>query len=293
MSKLCLYMGSAKNILFRILIFVILISNSLTCSTKEIAITIDDLPFVGIPKNTSYHSEGLIVVQNIIKSLHSHQITATGFVVGKQVNKNTLPALQAFINAGHNIGNHSWTHADYNKISIEQFEKETQRTHKLIKHWIKKPFYYRFPYLREGLSIETKQRATEVLSSLDYQNTPVSIDNDEWKFNSEYINALEKGEHKNAQKIAQEYIQHMKERTLFFQQLAKKKLGRDVKHILLLHMNKINADQLHNLLTWYSDNNWNFVTVEEALTDPLYSTPDSYIGERGLSKIERIIALEK
>lgn len=55
----------------------------------------------------------------------------------------------------------------------------------------------------------------------------------------------------------------------FFQDLSQRAPGRDVPHILLLHMNRINADHLGTLLDWYASEGWTFITVAEALKDPL------------------------
>lgn len=60
-------------------------------------------------------------------------------------------------------------------------------------------------------------------------------------------------------------------------------------YILLLHVNEINADHLGDLLDWYAAQGWTFVTVEEALADPLHAMPDLYAGPRGLLQIERVI----
>jgi hypothetical protein len=81
----------------------------------------------------------------------------------------------------------------------------------------------------------------------------------------------------------------MQERTAHFQALANTALGRDVNHILLVHINKINADHLDRLLDWYVSEDWVFISVKEALTDELYSAPDLYVGARGLSQIERVM----
>ncbi len=149
--------------------------------------------------------------------------------------------------------------------------------------------YYRFPYLREGATVEARTAADTVLTSLGYQNVPVSINNDDWLFNAQYLEALKAEDIELADRIAREYLTHMKERTAHFQNLAKNNFGRDVKHILLLHMNRINADHLDKLLDWYDDEGWSFTTLQEALTDPLYSTHERYEGERGLSQIERVL----
>lgn len=81
----------------------------------------------------------------------------------------------------------------------------------------------------------------------------------------------------------------MQERTAYFQSLALDELGGDVDHVLLIHLNKINADHLSTLLDWYASEGWTFITVGEALSDPVFSRPDLYEGPRGLSQIERVL----
>ena len=253
----------------------------------EIAITLDDLPYV-MPSRTS-PEEGLATVEAINQALAHHGITATGFAVGQQVNRDSLPALQAFAQAGHTIGNHSWSHPDYGTLTADEFRTETRRTHETLAPWLGTDPLYRFPFLREGETEETKDVATAILAEFGYRNVPVTIDNDEWQFNRDYMDATAAGDDAAARQIGADYIAHMQDRTLHFQTLAQTALGRDVKHILLLHMNRINADYLDDLLAWYSAEGWDFITVEQAMTDPLYTAPDIYAGARGLSQIERIM----
>lgn len=260
---------------------------SVTTQPSRIAITVDDLPYVTYGKATP--AQGLRFATSINTALRAHQITATGFVIGGQINAKSRPALQAFADGGHTIGNHSWSHPDYNTLTVTQFEEETRRTDEVLSDWIKGPRYYRFPYLKEGASEAAKTAATDVLTRMGYQNVPATIDNDEWKYNADYVDALANGNADAAQDIARAYIAHMQERTAFFQKLAQSQLGDDVDHILLIHLNRINADHLTTLLDWYAVQGWRFITVTEALAHPLFEQPDIYTGPRGLSQIERVI----
>lgn len=260
---------------------------AMPATAQEIAITLDDLPYV-MPSRTS-PEQGLGYVQHINAALAQHDITATGFAVGQMINARSRPALQAFKDAGHTVGNHSWSHLDYGTLTLDAFRAETRRTDAVLAPWIDGARYYRFPYLKEGESEAAKAAATAVLAGLGYQNVPVTIDNDEWRFNADYLDAIDAGDKAAADQIADAYLAHMKERTAHFQTLAQTALGRDVRHILLLHMNRINADHLGRLLDWYDAEGWRFITVAEAMTDPVFSAPDLYAGPRGLSQIERVM----
>ncbi|WP_299971771.1 polysaccharide deacetylase family protein [uncultured Roseobacter sp.] len=254
---------------------------------SRVAITIDDLPYV-MPSKTS-PEEGLRYTTQIIAALQEHGIVATGFAVGQQINPQSIPALQAFADAGHTIGNHSWSHPDYGTLTRDEFHDETRWTDEILQQWIDGPRYYRFPFLREGETEAAKTAATRVLEELGYQNVPVTIDNDEWQFNADYLAALEDGDEAAAATIARNYVAHMQIRTAFFQSLAIDELGGDVDHVLLVHLNRINADHLGTLLEWYDAQGWTFISVDEAITHPVFSRPDPYAGPRGLSQIERVL----
>src|SRR6516162_7800305 len=53
------------------------------------------------------------------------------------------------------------------------------------------------------------------------------------------------------------------------------------KEILLLHANQLEADHIGELLELMRKRGYRFVTLEEALADPAYSLPDTYVGEDG------------
>jgi peptidoglycan/xylan/chitin deacetylase (PgdA/CDA1 family) len=97
---------------------------------SKIAITIDDLPYVMFSRTTP--QEGLGYVQRINETLLDHKIVATGFAVGQQVTDETTPALQAFSDAGHAVGNHSWSHPDYGTLTSEQFRTQTLQTDRVL-----------------------------------------------------------------------------------------------------------------------------------------------------------------
>lgn len=258
-------------------------------NANEIAITIDDLPYV-LPSQTS-GPQGLKIVQSINAALKEHGISAVGFAVGQQINRTSRPALEAFVDAGHKIGNHTWSHPDYGTLTKRQFRKEVRTTEKILRDWIVGPKYFRFPYLREGESQQAKQAAEDVLAEFNYLNVPVTIDNDEWQYNADYMQALANQDTVGAKQIGKRYLAHMKERSMHFQKLAEDGLGEDVPHILLIHMNQINADYLGELLDWYAYTGWTFITVAQAMSDPFYSLPDLYAGPRGLSQIERVLGI--
>jgi hypothetical protein len=52
--------------------------------------------------------------------------------------------------------------------------------------------------------------------------------------------------------------------------------GRPIKQILLLHANELNADNFDALAQLIKARGYRFITLDEALSDPVYQFPDRY-----------------
>lgn len=100
--------------------------------TKKVALTFDDGPSVTTP--------------NLIALLQKYQIKATFFVLGNQVE--IYPNyLQLLHNNNFEIGNHSYSHNDFSKMTKEEIEFEVKKTQELIYKYIGiYPKIFRFPY---------------------------------------------------------------------------------------------------------------------------------------------------
>lgn len=252
----------------------------------EIAITLDDLPYA-VPARVG-PAQGRDIVERINRTLAAYGVTAMGFAIGGKVVPEALPALQAFADAGHTVANHSWSHPDYDKITAAEFRSEVERADAVLAPWMAGERFFRFPFLHSGATAEKRTAAAAILAALGYRDVPVSIDDDDFQYNSDYMVALAANDAAAAQRVAAAYLVHMKAQTAHFQAMARERLGRDVKHILLLHMNRINADHLGELLAWYKAEGWSFITAQEALADPVYGMKSRYDGPKGLSQIERV-----
>jgi hypothetical protein len=83
-------------------------------------------------------------------------------------------------------------------------------------------------------------------------------------------------------------VEHLSAARTHFTAVARSVAGRDVAHVLLVHANALAADHLAQVLDDYRAGGAVFVRLAEALSDPIYSLPDRYIGAKGLSWLYRI-----
>ncbi|WP_159888176.1 polysaccharide deacetylase family protein [Paenibacillus puerhi] len=87
-------------------------------STKRAALTFDDGP------DAKY-------TPAILDLLKEHQVKATFFVVGKQVDKHP-DVLKRILDEGHAIGNHSLSHANFSKLTPKRMDEEIRETDRRI-----------------------------------------------------------------------------------------------------------------------------------------------------------------
>lgn len=259
-------------------------------AAKCVAITIDDLPVINPEQHTP--EEQTAIIRAMTATLSRHHVPATGFVISKNLRPYHHDSLTAFVQEGNVIGNHSFSHMSPHKVPITEYLSDIEKGQKAIREWPGKTKYYRFPMLLQGRSESEYTQIQRYLLRYGYVTAHVTIDNDDWSFNRDYIAALNSSDTGKAKSVARDYLEHMKEQTHHFELRAQEVAGRPIKQVLLVHMSKINADHLGELLSWYESDGYQFISLAEALQDPIYGWTDRFRGENGISWLDRIIEPE-
>lgn len=261
--------------------------NTIPAHNKNVAITIDDLPVIK-PENHS-PEEQVEIIRSVTAVFAKHHVPATGFVIGKNIKPFHRELLTEFVNQGNTISDHSFSHLNPNKVPIKEYIADIDRGQNAIREWSNGIKFYRFPFLFYGSTERDHDQIRQYLLKHGYVTAHVTIDNDDWSFNRDYVAALKVKDAAKAQALASDYLKHMKEQTRHFEIRAQEVAGRPVSHILLLHMSKINADHLDQLLGWYEEEGYQFISLAEALKDPIYTWRDRFLGQYGISWLDRII----
>lgn len=256
-------------------------------SDKIICITFDDLPVI----RARGQIDRLMIADQILDVLDEFEISAAGFVVGNNI-KEGDGIVESWLEAGHTIGNHTYSHPDLNEIPIELYladiAKGQEAIEDLLIKYKQEGRYFRFPYLHRGINYYVKQDVAEYLSNENYTLVPVSIDTDDFAYNLQYEKIYEVSDSIEFIRLGNEYIDHVIERLVAAEELADKIMGRPIKHIILLHANRLNSDFLADILTEIATLGYRFVPLDLALSDPVYRLEESYVGPKGLSVLERL-----
>jgi peptidoglycan/xylan/chitin deacetylase (PgdA/CDA1 family) len=86
-------------------------------------------------------------INDIINVLESYEAKATFFVLGERINKKTYEIVKKIHEAGHELGNHSWSHRKLTSLSSEEQLQELEKTNIPIKSATKQDVkWFRPPY---------------------------------------------------------------------------------------------------------------------------------------------------
>lgn len=241
---------------------------------QKIAFSFDD----GL--NPQLNIDAQQINHDILKHLKNADIKTIIFPslikIGDAQGKNLI---RAWGEQNHLIGNHSALHQNLNKdnVSIESYIQSIRDAETVFKDlplWTQR---YRYPFLKEGNTAQKIQAVKLWLHQNNYQNGPVSIDASDWFYNQKYLFFVKSNQTEKIAILKQAYIAHLLDRANYYDSLAQNILGRSPQHVLLLHVNAINAAFLPDVIRAFQKQHWRFISIHEAFSDPLYKIQTHHI----------------
>ena len=285
--------------ILKLLITTFLLSLSVTAQTnkpsRNIAVTFDDLPYVAAGQ-PQYLPSAQRATKEILRVLQSHHAPAVAFVnedklqITGEVDAR-IALLQQWIDAGMILGNHTYSHPDFNALTIEQFQDEIIKgevvTRRLMRSHPPYQLYFRHPMTHTGDTQAKKEAIETFLAARGYKVTPHTIENSDFIFNVGYVRALRNKDEAMAKRLRETYLDFTIAVTEFAERISPQVFGREITQTLLLHANDINADCLDEMLRRLAARGYRFVTLDEAMSDPAYQTKDTSVSKYGPSWLWR------
>ncbi|PYT00516.1 MAG: polysaccharide deacetylase [Acidobacteria bacterium] len=262
--------------------------------SRSVAVTIDDLPVVSTRRNIANRRK---ITKNLLAHIRKAKIPVIGFVNenklydGDKRDQNQIDLLKMWLNAGLELGNHTYSHRSLNTIPIGEYQSDVLKgesiTRELLGKREMKIRYFRHPFLQTGRSLEIKAQFAQFLADHGYTIAPITFDNADYIFSRAYDNAFDKKDKALMKKIGDAYIPYMESKLDYWERQSMKLFGREMSQTLLIHANFINSDYLDDLIAMFKRRGYRFVTLDEALKDDAYRLPDTYIGPAGISWLHR------
>lgn len=260
---------------------------------REIAVTFDDLPLNGpdVPLPALQ-----AMTEKLLAGLVREGLPAVAFVNESKLYRTgevdaRIALLRSWRDAGVELGNHTFSHPSLQTTPLPAFEEDVVRgetvTRMLLKERGGTLRWFRHPFLQTGPTAEARKAFEEFLVARGYRVAPVTVDTNDWMYNAVYADALARGDAAAAARVREAYLASYARILDFFEDLTLRVFARPIRHVLLVHANVLNADTLADWAAVLRARGYVFVTLERALADPAYASPDTYVSPNGISWLHR------
>jgi peptidoglycan-N-acetylglucosamine deacetylase len=217
--------------------------------------------------------------QLLLDNLKKYDLKVILFSSGyNKENEKGKYVLSSWNDAGHRIGNHTYSHPNFNSktISLKKFESELMRNDSIINKYSNYCRYFRFPYLKEGNTAEKVNGFRQFLARNKYRNAHVSIDASDWYIDSRLVKRLKENPKADISGFNDYYKNHLFNRASFYDSIAYQLANRYIHHVLLLHHNLAAALFLDDLIKYFEANGWEVIDTDKAYQDKIYDeVPDN------------------
>ena len=261
---------------------------------RTIAITFDDLP---LAPNADDLATVRRVNETLVGILARRKVPAIGFVnEGKlQVTGERdarIAVLQRWLDAGLSLGNHTFSHLSLRDTPLAEYEDDVIHGEVITRQLLARrggspTLYFRHPFTATGPTAEVKDAFESFLHARGYTVAPFTVDSSDYIFNRLLIEALAHQDTANAARVRAAYLDHTDAVITFCEGLSRETFGREIPQILLIHDSELNSGVLGELLDRLAARGYTFISLDEALRDAAYRTPDRYVGRFGPSWLHR------
>jgi peptidoglycan/xylan/chitin deacetylase (PgdA/CDA1 family) len=255
-----------------------------TPTARPVLITVDDLPITA----SSLHkdpAERERITRGLLAALKKHHIRAVGLVTWERLSgPEETRLLDLWLADGHELGNHSYSHPSLTQLSAEAYIADLERGRSALTKYLaprgKTLRFFRYPFLREGDTLEKLRTVRAWLARTKQVALPVTIDNQDWSFEQPFV---------QGKPVAEEYHEALHTAVRHAEARGDRLVGGSSPQILLLHANAVGAAEWDRLFTWLEKTGHRFATADEVLAHPIFSEPHEFVGTHGPSLWERLI----
>lgn len=280
-------------------LLLVLLTASLVAQThkppaRHIAVTVDDLPAMNA---TDLDAASITEInRKIIAAIVAAQAPATGFVIEERLYKTgevdrRIAALDSWLAAGLDLGNHTFSHTSLNQVELHDWEDDIVQGEPVTRWLIHQHpghnlHYFRHPYLDVGPDLNTRRASEAFLTGRGYRIAPVTVDPMDWYFADLYDDAHTRNDSALESRIAKAFLTYADNSLTYEEGRSREVVGYEPYQVLLLHATWLEADHLPDLLAICRRHGYTFTNLDQALTDPAYAQPDTYISDTGADWIE-------
>ena len=263
---------------------------------KKIAVGFVSIPPVDRSDNPPH--DGVATAQILIEKLKSHRVPAIGFVLGAAISdgEKLYPVraeiVRTWRDAGFEIGIGGYKHIWFYDTSYEDYVANVEKNERITKQILAEknlPLrYFSYPFLNTGKTLEDRNRFESWLSARGLKSVPYTIDNQEWMYSFAYDMARKDNDINTMKQIRAEFLAYMEKMFDHFEAYSNEMFKRDIAQTMVLTPSRLVADTADEFFGMIEKRGYQFVSMDEALSDEAYKTPETFTGNKsGISWFER------
>ena len=254
---------------------------------KHAALTMDNMPVAGKEVNVMW-------VQGFnyagAKALAQSKMPMVGFANEKNLiapsEKDIREAvIGTWLDSGMEMGNGTFSAVPLSKAKsakwfIDDIKYGERVLSRLAEDYDTTLRYFRYPDMDLSAPSEKIDSVNYFLNKQGYTPVTATIRFEDEFFNTPYINSKIERDTMLVRYIGERYLEYVKATLDFYEQQAKENFTRQITHIISIRCSEINNDMLGYMMYIMWQRGYRFVSLDQALADPLYRKhlPDRYRG---------------
>jgi peptidoglycan/xylan/chitin deacetylase (PgdA/CDA1 family) len=243
-----------------------------------VALTFDDLPAAGsLPPGENRTR----IATRLAAELKAAHLEGTyGFVnaVKLENDPDAQQALHVWVDAGMNIGSHTWSHISLTENTAEAFEHEIALNEPALAEYAgtRDWHWFRYPYLWEGDTLEKRHAVRAYLHDHGYKVAQVSLDFEDYAWNDPYARCVAKGDQKAIEWLKQSYLDTAAEYIKLGREEEQIAFDREFPNVMLLHATAFSTLMVPELIDLLHKQGFQLEGLAEVERDAVYSMdPDA------------------
>lgn len=273
--------------------------------SKKLAVGFVSIPPVDRTANPPKDADA--TMRLLIEKLKSHKIPAIGFLQGSMITDSEKIAsakteiirlypvraniVRLWRDAGFEIGIGGFKHQWFYDAGYENYVSNTEMNLLVAKQILDEknlsPRYFSYPFLNTGKSADERNRFETWLGARGLTPVKYTIDNNEWMYSYAYDAARNDNDISTMNEIRVAFIKYMSEMFDHYEAYSQEMFGRDINQTMVLTPSRLVTDSSDDLFGIIEKRGYKFVSMDEALKDEAFQTPESFYGKSGISWFER------
>lgn len=245
-------------------------------------------------------------ITNILaEKLKQEKIPAVGFVEGsKFYNKDfngsgddfykllppQIASVKIWRDAGLEVGIGSYSDLKFQETTFDDYVADAKKNIELVKPILsennRQLRYFNYQFSKTGNNFESKNQFEQWLAEQKLRSVPTTFDNLE-VFSNLYKMAEELDEPEASRKIKQDFLNSMEKIIVHYEDYSKELFGREIPQTLVLTPSNLVLDSMDEIFAIFRKHGYEFVSLEDALSDEVFNQTETYTNYEGNSWFNR------